>query len=565
MLKLLRRTKKPSPLQLSIPEPQCSLCGDLLRFDERTGPIVSSIFGWDTDAVEAARMSKCEICKFCCAALDSIVSAEDITELQDMVVRATVNTSKSRVADTKVFRKHETKLRIQIESGRLTRRRTEWTIYLQKRSLALPFVRLPDKLTSRCFGNTGSPAAASWAKMEIDKCYAKHSICAGRKGNQPSKPKQKRLLPKRVIQLLENGKLRLNETAPNERDVYACLSHCWGGKQALTTTLATLPEHLKNVDVDSLPRTFKDAITFLRYLNIKYIWIDSLCIVQDSREDWFQESGNMAGIYANSFLTLAATRASNGEVGLFSDTVSVELNCGKSELLLCRLPNHPIPGSVTNEDFPLLSRGWVAQEILLSPRILHFCNGDLILECVEDIVCSCGESIKNLNGMKDKMWATSEEIPAHSTRTIRALLYQSSKHAAIKSKASVITTAEPSYFRAWREFASRYSKLSLTFQSDRLPAMAGLVHRFAAGYGKTDAKALGTTYAAGVWEENLHNDLLWFMPNIVKPQARAEGTTAPSWSWVSCGSVVAWLTPTAGAELWFQVVDVSKVRSCQRT
>ena len=162
-----------------------------------------------------------------------------------------------------------------------------------------------------------------------------------------------------------------------------------GGAKTLITKTATLHQHLDRIVWDELPQTFQDAIMFVRCLNIRYIWIDSLCIIQDSEEDWLKNSGKMAEIYSFAYITIAATRAANGSAGLFTNSHEIELNCVNAQLLICERPRHAIPGNVTNDVLPLLTRGWVAQEMLLSPKVLHFCNGELVYECMYGTVCSC--------------------------------------------------------------------------------------------------------------------------------------------------------------------------------
>jgi hypothetical protein len=121
--------------------------------------------------------------------------------------------------------------------------------------------------------------------------------------------------------------VRLKESL-DERADYACLSHCWGDAKALVTETATLYQYLDEIVWDQLPKTFQDAITFLRYLKIRYIWIDSLCIIQESEEDWLEHSGSMASIYSFAYITIAATRAANGSAGMFTNSHEIELSCG---------------------------------------------------------------------------------------------------------------------------------------------------------------------------------------------------------------------------------------------
>ncbi|PMD17228.1 HET-domain-containing protein, partial [Hyaloscypha hepaticicola] len=122
------------------------------------------------------------------------------------------------------------------------------------------------------------------------------------------------------------------------------LSHCWGTKKFLTLTTNNLENSRQRISLEDLTRVFQDAIHVTRFMGIDYIWIDSLCIIQDSPEDWAKESLLMEDVYSNSYCNIAATHASSGEDGCFDE--------------------------VTNS--LLLQRAWVFQERILAPRVLHF-------------------------------------------------------------------------------------------------------------------------------------------------------------------------------------------------
>jgi hypothetical protein len=80
----------------------------------------------------------------------------------------------------------------------------------------------------------------------------------------------------------------------------------------------TLSLYTREISWESIPRTFQDAITFARHLGLAYIWIDSLCIVQDDLMDWQEQSGIMTTIYSNSYITLAAAVSDGPESGIFT-------------------------------------------------------------------------------------------------------------------------------------------------------------------------------------------------------------------------------------------------------
>ena len=167
------------------------------------------------------------------------------------------------------------------------------------------------------------------------------------------------------------------------------------------TTRETLADNKQDIPWNSIPKTHQDAIKFSLKLNIKYIWIDSICIVQDDEADWEIESSKMADVYQHSYLTLAATSSSGDSKGCYPDiegpSYESEIDVpegatGISKVFIRRPLKHwnNLPATMMAKDFPLLSRGWVFQEKLLSPRILHFCSTELVWECRELSVCECG-------------------------------------------------------------------------------------------------------------------------------------------------------------------------------
>jgi hypothetical protein len=176
---------------------------------------------------------------------------------------------------------------------------------------------------------------------------------------------------------------------------YTTLSHCWGKIEIRKLTNANLLDSIKGFNIDELPKTFQDAIAITRRLKVRYLWIDSLCIIQDSVEDWNDESSKMEDVYANGFCNIAATGAPDGRTGCF-----VERNPVLAQA--CRISNESVhksslrrggPYDFVTEDLrsdgilgaPLNRRAWVVQERMLSPRIIHFGKNQVFWECLEAV------------------------------------------------------------------------------------------------------------------------------------------------------------------------------------
>jgi hypothetical protein len=178
------------------------------------------------------------------------------------------------------------------------------------------------------------------------------------------------------------------------------------------TTTANLTDFLRGIKLGNMPRTFQDAIRVARMLGVSFLWIDSLCIVQDDTEDWLRESELMADIYAGSYLTPAATHGTSSAVSMFHEVLDREIVGISSLGQPYRIVYHQrleharfrsgrqfrggwrfniTPKEGTEPScFPLLSRGWVFQERLLSSRMLHFGSNELFWECRESNTCECG-------------------------------------------------------------------------------------------------------------------------------------------------------------------------------
>lgn len=322
-----------------------------------------------------------------------------------------------------------------------------------------------------------------------------------------------------------------DRVTPREPE-YACLSYCWGGVSDMITTRATLYKRTLGIDWESLPKTFQHAIEFTRRMQINYLWIDALCIIQDDPEDWQREAARMGDIFSNAFFTISAMTGPNSRAGLFSES-----SCGRApvkpfyfptegpEQLLFRvqeiLPHHGMyfgdsnsysswAGDYEDDLYPLLRRAWVYQERLLSRRIVHFTPHELVWECKSDAHCECGQ-IKGGDN-ENSEWLLSES----GTNT--------QEYSVIKSN-----------MRWWHSKVEVYSKLDLTYASDKLPALSGIAAMV--------QQRVGGQYLAGLFAVDLWNELRWRISHLDWPEDRWFGKPrktsrtpeyqGPSWSWVS--------------------------------
>ena len=309
---------------------------------------------------------------------------------------------------------------------------------------------------------------------------------------------------------------------------YNTLSHCWGGEVPLTTTTATLGARKEEIPFTALPKTFQDAVIITRKLGIRYLWIDSLCILQDSRDDWRSESALMGQVYALGYLNIAARSAVNARSGCFI--------ARQPEPPACPLVYESSDSSVTGsmyirdpsyqaerlKDSPLDKRGWVLQERVLSPRIVHYGRTQIFWECLE---ASFRQDGKHYDAATDEVRVLTD-IKQHYDFDATDL-HSSIRDNRMFDESTMRQQHQIAKFQRWYGVVSEYTRRDLTFSSDKLTAIAGLAKTFQSKY--------DTTYIAGLWQENLIEGLLWC---LAKPSQELASENLPSWSWARWEGVV---------------------------
>ena len=225
----------------------------------------------------------------------------------------------------------------------------------------------------------------------ISECRDHHELCR-RESLARETCKFARILDVGRDQDMPMIRLRKFEEIPHNA-TYTTLSHCWGGVGIPVLNESTHKQYREAIMIKELPQTFKDAIQLVRRLGVQYLWIDSLCIVQDSNEDWLEQASLMDQIYQGSLFNIAATRSSHPYGDLF-----VEGNPILITPLRVTITN-ALPGNIdgfydVGDDFsgewvsqvalsPLETRAWVVQELLLAPRVVHFAKSMLFWECAQ--------------------------------------------------------------------------------------------------------------------------------------------------------------------------------------
>lgn len=198
-------------------------------------------------------------------------------------------------------------------------------------------------------------------------------------------------LPTRLLDIRQES-LRL-VMSENSSGRYTTLNHCWGEAQFTQLTKSNVDRLMQGFSLTSLPKTFRDAISVTRSLGIDFIWIDSLCIIQDSKSDWETESARMGQVYQYSYCNIAATGAHDSTEGLFFErnkglleTFDIQVNWSipktQGRFVLC-----PIGLIRRGVRSPLYNRGWDLQEQLLAPRTVSFDRKQVVCFCREHEAC----------------------------------------------------------------------------------------------------------------------------------------------------------------------------------
>ncbi|KAK8226989.1 heterokaryon incompatibility protein-domain-containing protein [Phyllosticta capitalensis] len=270
--------------------------------------------------------------------------------------------------------------------------------------------------------------------------------------------------PTRLIDVDPGGmgldvQLRYSASIPQDNLDYAALSYCWGDhKPECMTTPKTMNQNLLRISWESMPQTFRDTVTFTRGLGLKYLWIDSICIIQDEDggNDWRREAGRMFAVYKNAKVAFAALFGENSTTGL-RDTqfeqqtrVAAKLRLDQSTYSLCVRRQHYLWNGAVDirhtTRVPLLTRAWTYQERMISPRKLFFTEDEILYQCACGHKCECGSATK-ASGRIAKLRKNSPGANQNDDRKIQ---------------------------ESWRVVATQYSGLDLSQPKDRLAALGAM-------------------------------------------------------------------------------------------
>ncbi|KAK5654586.1 hypothetical protein OQA88_7215 [Cercophora sp. LCS_1] len=371
--------------------------------------------------------------------------------------------------------------------------------------------------------NTGSPQSRASALQWLERCQAnqdgKHHQC-----NRPADE----WLPTRLLDVassMTTGKLKLVTPADTPEAFmsdkrYVTLSHCWGRASLPSLTMENLSVRARDgILVAHLPQTFREAVQVAHWFGVRWLWIDSMCIIQDSEEDWQHEAVMMYGVYKNALLNISADDSPDARWGLFRERVPsnvmpmyLQFPDPVSEDPRFFLTESSFGVFESVNDTPLAKRGWVFQERQLSRRVLHFTSSELIWEC-----CATAP------------YAASETFPGGTPfETVFSGKSKFQAQTDLNNPASM-----PKLYETWDNLCKEYSAKAFTHVRDKLVALSGLAQQFQGAFP-------ADTYLAGMWRSRMPQNLLWQSAETSSP-IQASDYIAPSWSWVSINGPISLL------------------------
>ncbi|KAH7303209.1 heterokaryon incompatibility protein-domain-containing protein [Stachybotrys elegans] len=347
------------------------------------------------------------------------------------------------------------------------------------------------------------PQLRSW----LEECIKEHPSC----GEFPESGCEAR--PSRLIHVdYFNDEYRLQLVATDtmkDTPPYVALSYCWGADQPVVCTSMTVAQFYRSIDYNILPATIQDAITVCMKLGYQYLWVDALCILQDSEADKISEISKMPTIYGLASITIVASRASAAIDGFLSPRVPDVQS--RAAFTLPFKSSVGTTGEISLIDLqidwePIESRAWTFQEKILSRRIVEFGTLQTRWTCEQD---------DDWHGVTDG-WQEEAEYSPHSVQnlSINWLLRYKPEMGTVNDLDGAL----------WAHLVQACTERKLTLATDRPWILSGIAQRLGA--------ASGDQYLAGLWKSYLHWQLLWTVERSEIPPVPAF-SQGPSWSWLS--------------------------------
>ncbi|KAI5358908.1 putative heterokaryon incompatibility [Septoria linicola] len=381
--------------------------------------------------------------------------------------------------------------------------------------------------------------AQSWLEKCVSNRDGRHTEC--------SRSAKASSLPRRVLDLdsiASTGRVKLvcpydtsdlPETQYKEHvnDKYITLSHKWE-KMVLPVLLdSNIQDRVdEGLDFATLPETFKQAVVTASWFNVRWLYIDCLCIIQDSHADWVREAASMARYYSEALLCISATYADDARMGCWTrrDPKSLStplIHAKNTDQSWFVATDHHYQFSWMLS-MPLFDRAWCHRERQLSPRILHFTDSEIVWEC-------CGTDGSSFASETFPGGAPFKRLMSADTRK-----FQSSK---------LRDEGRGEILAVWNDLCEGFSQKSLTKATDMPIILSSLAEEFLSllrdGVDNKDMAddternddATKGEYIAGLWKSTLPQSLLWKVTDMLDETSTFD-YVAPSWSWMSLRSPI---------------------------
>lgn len=325
----------------------------------------------------------------------------------------------------------------------------------------------------------------------------------------------------------EHPKLVAHQSLPRSAS-YLALSYVWGGKQSYVLTTSTVQEKCTGLDLSQMPQTIRDAMVVAKELGFSFLWVDALCIIQDDAESMLTEIASMGKIYRNSKLTLIAARAQSSTGGFLGVPDPPSYLVEPFEAPLATLDGAEERVVIGHRSYyksyrdPINARAWTLQERLLSQRcLLYSYDGP-------KWICRASEI---------------NPLAPPAAPSMFPNLYLDGQPSHDQTDAGDEDRIDEA-FQKWLGIRDEYVSRRLTNGQDKLPAISAIAAEV--------SRVTGWTYLAGLWKEDLFNELQWrsdgrtpaapvshddaIPSNPLRP--RPTEYRAPSWSWASVDCAV---------------------------
>jgi Heterokaryon incompatibility protein (HET) len=328
-------------------------------------------------------------------------------------------------------------------------------------------------------------------------------------------------MPTRLIEVRDSAGmdcLRLRASDQLEHSAYTPLSYCWGGDQSIKSTTEQISKWMKAIPYQQLPRTLQDAVTVCRHLQVRFLWVDAICIIQDNEIDKAQQIAQMPQIYNNAYFTIIAASASSASQGFLGERTAP--HSGTLAFDLPYLCPDGQQGSVTLFQLeplsdPIDTRAWTLQERLLSPRAVEFSHHQVRWVCLQ----AAGRP-----GWSDGWRVEPEQHLKHQDFLPKGVYSQAfgvPLPLDRRTKKDGVFKTYPKF--DWYTLVETYTTRSLAIPGDRILALSGLAKEYCALF--------EDTYLAGLWRKSLFRELFWCVDG--PKQAAPTTFQGPSWSWTS--------------------------------